>query len=116
MEVWLVQRRGGIGAKRYKADEIISKLREAEVLLAEWVSVGEAVQRPGVVHVTYHRLRKEYGGMKIDQAKRSKDLQKESDEQWSHHWSERQWQMLKRLLADAELDKGIFKEVASGNW
>ncbi|MEM8643619.1 MAG: IS3 family transposase [Pseudomonadota bacterium] len=90
-----------MGAKRYKPEEIISKLREAEVLLAEGVSVGEVVRRLGVTQVTYYRWRKEYGGMKIDQAKRLKDLEKENAR-------------LKRLLADAELDKAILKEAAFG--
>ena len=92
-----------MGAKRFKPEEIISKLREAEVLLAEGISVGEVVRRLGVTQVTYYRWRKEYGGMKIDQAKRLKDLEKENAR-------------LKRLLADAELDKAILKEAASGNW
>lgn len=92
-----------MGAKRYKPEEIISKLREAEVLLAEGTSVGEVVRRLGVTQVTYYRWRKEYGGMKVGQAKRLKDLEKENAR-------------LKRLLADAELDKAILKEAASGNW
>lgn len=92
-----------MGAKRYKPEEIISKLREAEVLVAEGVSVGEVVRRLGVTQGTYDRWRKEYGGMKVDQAKRLKDLEKENTR-------------LKRLLADAELDKAILKEAASGNW
>ncbi len=92
-----------MGAKRYRPEEIISKLREAEVLLAEGVSVGEVVRQLGVTQVTYYRWRKEYGGMKVDQAKRLKDLEKENAR-------------LKRLLADAELDKAILKEAASGNW
>ena len=92
-----------MGATRYRPEEIISKLREAEVLLAEGVSVGEVVRRLGVTQVTYYRWRKEYGGMKVDQAKRLKDLEKENAR-------------LKRLLADAELDKAILKEAASGNW
>ncbi|MEO1476628.1 MAG: IS3 family transposase [Pseudomonadota bacterium] len=90
-----------MGAKRYKPEEIILKLREAEVLLAEGVSVGEVVRRLGVTQVTYYRWRKEYGGMKVDQAKRLKDLEKENAR-------------LKRLLADAELDKAILKEAAFG--
>ena len=92
-----------MGAKRYKPEEIILKLREAEVLLAEGISVGEVVRRLGVTQVTYYRWRKEYGGMKVDQAKRLKDLEKENAR-------------LKRLLADAELDKAILKEAAAGNW
>ena len=89
-------------AKRYKPEELITKLRGAEVLLAEGVSVGEVVRRLGVTQATYYRWRKEYGGMKVDQAKRLKDLEKENAR-------------LKRLLADAELDKAILKEAASGN-
>lgn len=92
-----------MSGKRYSPEEIISKLREAEVLLAQGVGVGEAVRRLGVTSVTYYRWRKEYGGMKVDQAKRLKDLEKENAR-------------LKRLLADAELDKAILKEAASGNF
>ncbi len=92
-----------MSGKRYKPEEIISKLREAEVLLAEGVNSGEVIRRLGVTKITYYRWRKEYGGMKIDQAKRLKDLEKENAR-------------LKRLLADAELDKAILKEAAAGNF
>ena len=92
-----------MSGKRYEPEEIISKLREVEVLLAEGVSVGEVVRRLGVTQVTYYSWRKEYGGMKVDQAKRLKDLERENAR-------------LKRLLADAELDKAILKEAASGNF
>ncbi len=89
--------------KRYRPEEIISKLREAEIYLAEGVSVGEVIRRLGVTKITYYRWRREYGGMKVDQAKRLKDLERENAR-------------LKRLLADAELDKAILKEAASGNF
>lgn len=92
-----------MSGKRYRPEEIISKLREAEVYLAEGVSVGEVIRRLGVTKITYYRWRREYGGMKIDQAKRLKDLERENAR-------------LKRLLADAELDKAILKEAASGNF
>lgn len=92
-----------MSGKRYRPEEIISKLREAEIYLAEGVSVGEVIRRLGVTKITYYRWRREYGGMKIDQAKRLKDLEKENAR-------------LKRLLADAELDKAILKEAASGNF
>ena len=92
-----------MSGKRYSPEEIISKLREAEVYLAEGVTVGEVIRRLGVNKITYYRWRKEYGGMKVEQAKRLKDLEKENGR-------------LKRLLADAELDKAILKEAASGNW
>ena len=90
-----------MSGKRYSPEEIISKLREAEVYLAEGVTVGEVIRRLGVNKITYYRWRKEYGGMKVEQAKRLKDLEKENGR-------------LKRLLADAELDKAILKEAAEG--
>ena len=92
-----------MGVKRYKPEEMLSKLQEVEVLLADAASVGEVVPRLGVTQATYDRWRKEYGGMKVDQAKRLKELEKENA-------------CLKRLLADAELDKSILKEAASGSW
>jgi transposase-like protein len=92
-----------MSGKRYSPEEIISKLREAEVLLAEGRGVGDVIRRLGITNVTYYRWRKEYGGMKVDQAKRLKELEKENTR-------------LKRLLADAELDKAILKEAAGGNW
>ncbi len=92
-----------MSGKRYSPEEIISKLREAEVYLTEGLSVGEVIRRLGVNKITYYRWRKEYGGMKVEQAKRLKDLEKENAR-------------LKRLLADAELDKAILKEAAEGNF
>ena len=92
-----------MSGKRFKPEEIISKLREAEVYLAEGVKVDEVIRRLGVTNVTYYRWRKEYGGMRTEQAKRLKDLEKENAR-------------LKRLLADAELDKAILKEAAEGNF
>ena len=89
--------------KRYKPEEIISKLREAEVYLAEGVKVDEVIRRLGVNKITYYRWRKEFGGMRTEQAKRLKGLEKENAR-------------LKRLLADAELDKAILKEAAEGNF
>lgn len=92
-----------MSGKRYSPEEIISKLREAEIYLAEGVTVGEVIRRLGVTKITYYRWRKEYGGMKVEQAKRLKDLEKENAR-------------LKRLLADAELDKAILREAAEGNF
>jgi len=92
-----------MSGKRFKPEEIISKLREAEVFLAEGVKVDEVIRRLGVNKITYYRWRKEYGGMRTEQAKRLKDLEKENAR-------------LKRLLADAELDKAILKEAAEGNF
>ena len=89
--------------KKHTAEQIIAKLREAEVLLSQGSTQEAAANRIGVTYQTYCRWRKEYGGMKVDQAKRLKDLEKENAR-------------LKRLLADAELDKAILREAASGNF
>ena len=77
--------------KTVTAEQIIGKLCEAEVGLAQGKTVPEVVRKPGVTEQTYYRSKREYGGLRTDQAKR-----------------------LKRLLADAELDKAILREVASG--
>ena len=92
-----------MSGKRYSPEETISKLREAEVYLTEGVSVGEMIRRLGVTKITYYRWRRGYGGMKADQAKHLKDLGNENTR-------------LKRLLANAELDKAILREAASGNF
>jgi putative transposase len=89
--------------KRHKPEQIISKLREAEVELGKGRSVVEASRRIGVTEQTYYRWRKEYGGLKLDQAKRLKELEKENGR-------------LKKLLAESELDKAILKEAAWGNF
>jgi transposase-like protein len=89
--------------KRFTAEQIISKLREVEVEIARGVSVGQAVRKIGVTEQTYYRWRKEYGGLRVDQAKRLKSLEKENAR-------------LKKLLAESELDKAILKEAASGNF
>ncbi len=89
--------------KRYRAEEIIHKLREAEVLLAQGKKTPEVCKKLGVTEQTYYRWRREYGGLKVDQAKKLKELEKENFR-------------LKKLLAEAELDKAILKEAASGNF
>jgi transposase-like protein len=86
--------------KRHTPEEIISKLREAEIALAGGQSVGSVSRQLGISEHTYYRWRSEYGGMRVDQAKRLKEL-------------ENQNARLKRLLADAELDKAILREAAS---
>jgi len=88
--------------KQYTAEQIVSKLREAEVLLSQDKTVAQACKQIGVVEQTYYRWRKEYGGLKTDQAKRMKELEKENAR-------------LKRLLAEAELDKAILREAADPN-
>ena len=87
--------------QRHTPEQIISKLREAEVKLAKGTALAQVCKDLAVTEQTYYRLRKEYGGLKLDQARRLKDLEKENSR-------------LKRLLADAELDKAILKEAASG--
>ena len=80
----------------------MNKLREAELLLSQDSTVAEAVRQLGVTVQTYYRWRKEYGGMRVEQAKRLKDLEKENAR-------------LKRLVADLSLDNSILKEVTRGN-
>jgi transposase-like protein len=89
--------------KRFTAEQIIHKLREAEVLLAQGLTTGQMCKKIGVTEQTYYRWRKEYGGMRTDQAKRLKELEKENAR-------------LKRLVADQALDNAILKEAASGNF
>jgi len=89
--------------KGFKSEQIIGKLREAEVLLSQGSTVGEASRKIGVTEQTYYRWRKEYGGMRVEQAKRLKELEQENSR-------------LKRLVADISLDNAILKEAARGNF
>ena len=89
--------------KRYNAEEIIHKLREADVLLSQGMNVGQVSKRIGVAEQTYYRWRKAYGGMKVDQAKRLKELEVENAR-------------LKRAVADLTVDKLILKEVTEGKY
>jgi len=89
--------------KRFKTEEIIQKLRESEILLSQGKNVAEACHQIGVTDQTYYRWRKEYGRVPTDQAKRLKELDRENAR-------------LKKQLAEAELDKAILREAASGNF
>jgi transposase-like protein len=89
--------------KAYTPEQIINKLREAEILLSQEATIAEASKKIGVTEQTYYRWRKEYGGMRIEQAKRLKDLEKENAR-------------LKKLVADLSLDNSILKEAARGNF
>ncbi len=89
--------------KSHSPEQIINKLREAELLLNQGANVGEASRKIGVTEQTYYRWRKEYGGMRIEQAKRLKSLERENAR-------------LKKLVADISLDNAILKEVAEGNF
>ena len=72
--------------KSYKPEEVINKLREAEVRLSQGATEGEVVKVLGVNEMTYYRWRKEFGGMKVDQAKKLKDLEKEESARVTHHF------------------------------
>ena len=89
--------------KRFTPEQIISKLREAEVLLGQGEKMGVVCKRIEVTEQTYYRWRKEYGGLRLDQAKRFKALEKENVR-------------LKKLVADLSLDNQILKEASSGNF
>jgi putative transposase len=89
--------------KRYRPEEIIAKLREADVLLSQGMKVAEAVKAIGVHEVTYYRWRKEYGGLKVTQVKRLRELEKENAR-------------LRKAVSDLTLDKMILQEAARGNF
>jgi len=89
--------------KKYKAEDIVSKLRQVDVLVSQGNKVPDAVRSIGVTQVTYYRWRSEYGGMKVDQARRLRDLEKENTR-------------LKKAVADLTLDKLILKEALEGNY
>jgi putative transposase len=88
--------------KVFTPEQIIGKLREAEVLLSQGQTVGAVSRKLEVTEQTYYRWRKEYGGMRVEQARRLKELERENAQ-------------LKRLVADLSLDNCILKEAAKGN-
>ncbi|MBM3990891.1 MAG: transposase [Planctomycetes bacterium] len=92
-----------MGRKKHTAEQIIQKLREAEIVLAQGQPVGAACKKIEVTEQTYYRWRKEYGGLKLDQARRLKDLEKDNGR-------------LKKLVADQALDIAILREVSQGNF
>ena len=91
-----------MGIRRRTVEEIITKLREAEVGLAQGETVGQVCRQLGVSEQTFYRWRREYGGLRIDQAKRLKQLETENTR-------------LRRAVSDLTLDNQILKEVARGN-
>ena len=93
-----------MGRKRvHTPEETVAKLRQAEVLIAQGKSVAEAVQAIAVSEATYHRWRAEYGGLKLEQVKRLKELERENAR-------------LRKAMSDLTLEKVILKEAASGKW
>ena len=89
--------------KRYRPEEIIGKLREADVLISQGKKVVDVIKGLGITDVTYYRWRQEYGGMSVSQAKRLKELEREN-------------LRLRKAVADLTLDKQILSEVAKGNF
>ena len=89
--------------KRFRPEEILTKLREADILISQGRSVAEAIKSLGVSDVTYYRWRQEYGGMSMSQAKRLKELEQENVR-------------LRKAVSDLTLDKLILQEAARGNF
>ena len=90
-------------SKKHKPEQIIKKLREADAMVASGKTLGQILQGLEISDKTLYRWRNQYGGMKSEEAKRLKHLEIEN-------------QQLKKLLAEAELDKSILKEALSGNY
>jgi len=89
--------------KRFKAEEIVMKLREIELSMSKGMDAVQASRQAGVSEQSYYRWRKEYGGMKLDQAKKYKELERENSR-------------LKKLVADLSLDNAMLKEINKGNF
>ena len=89
--------------KKYSAEQIVAKLREAEVLLAKGLALGEVCRQLEITDVTYYRWRKEYGGLRVDQGKRLKEIEAENAR-------------LRKVIADLTIDNSILKEAARGNF
>ncbi len=92
-----------MGKRGLGAEQIVSKLRQIEVLMAQGKTAALACKEAGVSEQSYYRWRKEYGGLEIDQAKRMKELEREN-------------QRLKRVVADLSVEKQVLKDIASGNF
>src|ERR1700716_415060 len=99
----LTWRRTAMPRKRHKAEEIVAKLRQVDVLVSQGQSVADAVRQISVTEVTYYRWRQEFGGLKSDQVKRLKDLETENAR-------------LRRAVSDLTLDKLILQEAARRNY
>ena len=92
-----------MGKKHFSPEQIIMKLREIEVMASQGESMALVCRQAGIAEQTYYRWRREYGGLKLDQAKKLKDLEKENSR-------------LKKLVADLSLDNAILREVSSGKF
>jgi transposase-like protein len=91
-----------MGRRTHTPEQIINKLREVEVFISQGGSTAEASRKVGITEQTYYRWRREYGGMRVDQARRLKELERENGR-------------LKKLVADLSLDISILKEATRGN-
>lgn len=89
--------------KRHTVESIIATLREVDVLQSKGQTLGESVRQLGISDATYYKWRKEYGGLRVDQAKRYKELEQENDR-------------LRKVVADLSIDNAILKEAARGNY
>jgi putative transposase len=89
--------------KKHTPEEIVAKLRQVDILVSQGVAIAEAVRQIGVTEVTHYRWRQEYGGLKLDQVKRLKELELENTR-------------LRKAVSDLALDKLILKEAARGNY
>src|SRR6056300_1946716 len=96
-------RRKTMPRKRYRPEDILSKLREADIHISQGKTVAETIRVLGISDVSYYRWRKEYGGMTTSQVKRLKELEKEN-------------QRLRKAVSDSTLDKLILQEAAKGNF
>ena len=92
-----------MGRVRFMPEQIIGKIREAEVLIAQGLEIGEVCRKIAISEQPYYRWRKEYGGMRVDQARRLKELETENAR-------------LKKIVADLSLDNSILKETVRGNF
>ena len=92
-----------MGRRKFTAEQIIGNLREADVKVSQGMNVGQICREMGISEQTYYRWRREYGGMKVEQARRLRDLEKENTR-------------LKKAVADLTLDKLILKEALEGNY
>jgi len=92
-----------MGRRVYSPEQIVRKLREAEVLISQGNTIGQASRQLGIAEQTYYRWRKQYGGLQVSQAKRLKEIENENAR-------------LKKLVADLSLDKAILKEAVKGNF
>ena len=92
-----------MGKKRYKPEEIVNLLRQVDIVMAQGKSIADAIRHIGVTDATYYRWRQEYGGLKLEQVKRLKELETEN-------------QRLRKAVSDLTLDKIILTEAARGNF